>query len=106
MMNFQQMMQQAQEMQQKIQDIQAKLADIEVIGEAGGGMVKVTMTCGGKIAGIEIDDSLMDSDKETLEDLIVAAFNKANEAKEERIKSETQSMMESMGLPGDMNLPF
>ncbi|MBK6896071.1 MAG: YbaB/EbfC family nucleoid-associated protein [Alphaproteobacteria bacterium] len=105
-MNFQQMMKQAQDMQLKIQQMQQKLTDVEVQGESGGGMVKVVMTCSGKLNRITIDSSLMNGDKETLEDLIVAAVNKATEAKDERIKSETKSMMESLGLPGDMNLPF
>ncbi|MBK9586153.1 MAG: YbaB/EbfC family nucleoid-associated protein [Alphaproteobacteria bacterium] len=105
-MNFQQMMKQAQDMQLKIQQMQQKLMDVEVQGESGGGMVKVIMTCSGKLNRITIDSSLMNGDKETLEDLIVAAVNKATEAKDERIKSETKSMMESLGLPGDMNIPF
>ncbi len=105
-MNFQQMMKQAQDMQLKIQQMQQKLMDVEVQGESGGGMVKVVMTCSGKLNRITIDASLTNSDKETLEDLIVAAVNKATEAKDERIKSETKSMMESLGLPGDMNIPF
>ncbi len=102
MMNFQKMMKQAQEMQFKLQEIQEKLKDIEVEAEAGGGLVKVRISCSGKILNIHIDDSLMASDKETLEDLITAAMNNANEAKEERIKSETQSMMGGMGLPDNM----
>lgn len=105
-MNFQQMMKQAQDMQLKIQQMQQKLVDVEVQGESGGGMVKVIMTCAGKLQRITIDPSLLNGDKETLEDLIVAAVNKASEAKDEKIKSETKSMMESLGLPADMNIPF
>lgn len=106
MMNFQQMMQQAQEMQQKIQQMQEKLGEVEVHGESGGGMVKVTMTCAGRVVSVKVDTSLMSSDKETLEDLIVAAVNNATATKDEKIKTETRSMMESMGLPSDINLPF
>lgn len=105
-MNFQQMMKQAQEMQLKIQQMQQKLGDVEVQGESGGGMVKVTMTCSGRLVRISIDNSLMGSDKETLEDLVVAAVNKATEAKDGRIKEETRAMMEGLGLPSDMSLPF
>lgn len=106
MMNFQQMMKQAQEMQLKIQQMQQKLGDVEVQGESGGGMVKVTMTCSGRVVRISIDSGLIGSDKETLEDLIVAAVNKATEAKDGRIKDETRAMMESLGLPSDVSLPF
>ena len=107
MMNFKDMMQQAQQMQFKLQEMQEKLKDILVEGEAGAGMVKVTMACSGEVKGIEIDPSVVTpDDKETLEDLVVAALNNAYEAKERRIKEETQAMMESMGLPAGTQLPI
>lgn len=105
MFNFQKMMKQAQEMQFKLQEVQEKLKDIEVSGEAGGGLVKVTSSCSGKVTKVEIDNSLIGGDKETLEDLIVAAMNNVNQIKDERIKDETRKMMEGLGLPGDMSLP-
>lgn len=105
MMNFQKMMQQAQQMQFKIQEMQEKLADITVTGESGGGSVVATISCKGDVKSIKIDDSVMD-DKETLEDLIVAAMNKAHDAKEDRIKEETQGMMKDMGLPEGTQLPI
>ena len=101
-MDFQKMMKQAQEMQFKLQEVQEKLKDIEVEAEAGGGLVKVRMSCSGKILSVQIDDSLMVSDKETLEDLITAAMNNANDTKEERIKTETKAMMDGLGLPEGM----
>lgn len=97
-MDFQKMMRQAQEMQFKLEEMQAKFQDIEVEGEAGGGMVKVTMTCRGEMKGLDIDPSLMD-DKETLEDLVIAAVNNANAAKDKKVEEETQAMMKDMGLP-------
>ncbi len=107
MMNFKNMMQQAQQMQFKLEELQEKMKDIEVSGEAGGGMVKVMMSCGGEVRGIEIDPAVVSADdKETLEDLIVAAMNNANEAKDERIKTETSGMMEGLGLPAGTKLPF
>ncbi len=105
-MDFQKMMKQAQEMQFKLQEVQEKLKDIEVESEAGGGLVKVKMSCSGKVLNIEIDESLMNSDKETLEDLLTAAINNANDTKEERIKSETGAMMKELGLPEGEGLPF
>lgn len=101
MFNMQKMMKQAQEMQFKLQEVQEKLKDIEVQGESGGGLIKVTMTCAGKVVNVSIDDSLMASDKETLEDLVAAAMNTANDIKDDKIKTETQAMMESLGLPAD-----
>lgn len=107
MMNFQKMMQQAQQMQFKLQEMQEKLGDIEVSGEAGGGLVKVRMTCKGEVLGVDISPSIISADdKETMEDLIIAALNHANTAKDERIKSETEGMMKALGLPAGTQLPF
>lgn len=105
MINFKEMMQQAQQMQFKLQEMQEKLKDIDVEGEAGGGMVKAVISCAGEVRSVAVDPSVMD-DKETMEDLIVAALNNANEAKEEKIKQETADMMQGMGLPEDTKLPF
>lgn len=105
MINFKEMMQQAQQMQFKMQEMQAKFEDIEVSGESGGGMVKVSMMCDSTMKSITIDPSVMD-DKETLEDLVVAAVNNANEAKEAKIKQETEDMVKALGLPEGTNLPF
>lgn len=105
MLNFQKMMQQAQQMQFKLQEMQEKLADIEVEGQSGGGLVKVRMNCRGDMTGLEIDPSIL-GDKETAEDLIIAAVNSANAAKEAKIKDETAQMMQSMGLPAGAQLPF
>ena len=105
MLNFQKMMQQAQQMQFKLQEMQEKLVDIEVEGASGGGLVKVRMNCKGDVLALDIDASLL-GDKDTLEDLVIAAFNNVNAAKEERIKQETADMMQSMGLPAGGQLPF
>ena len=70
-------MKQAQEMQERMQKMQEELAEVEVTGQAGAGMVKVTMTCNHNVRRVEVDDSLMDDDKEMLEDLTAAAFNDA-----------------------------
>ena len=105
MINFKEMMQQAQQMQFKLQEMQAKFEDIEVSGESGAGMVKVVMMCDGNVKKVTIDPSVMD-DKETLEDLIVSAMNNAGEAKEAKIKEETESMVKALGLPKDTKLPF
>ena len=73
-----QLMKQAQEMQANMQKAQDELASIEVQGEAGGGMVKVTVTCKYEVRRVTIEDSLLQDDKDMLEDLIAAAFNDAN----------------------------
>lgn len=106
MMNFQKMMQQAQQMQFKLQEMQEKMADIEVSGQSGGGLVSVVMNCRGVVKSMSVDPSIIAADdKETMEDLIVAAINNANEAKDQKIKDETQAMMKEMGLPEGTQLP-
>ena len=105
MINFKEMMQQAQQMQFKMQEMQAKFEDIEVSGESGGGMVKCVMACNGVVKSLEIDPSVM-GEKDVLEDLVVAAVNNAGEAKEQKIKEETEEMVKALGLPADAKLPF
>ncbi|MFN3397141.1 MAG: YbaB/EbfC family nucleoid-associated protein, partial [Sulfurimicrobium sp.] len=63
------LMKQAQQMQDNMKKMQEQLATLEVEGQAGAGMVKVTMTCRHDVKRVSIDDSLMGEDKEMLEDL-------------------------------------
>lgn len=105
-MNIQQMMQQAKVMQERMQQMQADLSEREVQGQAGGGMVGVTMTCRGEVRNLSIDPSLIDpNDKETLEDLVMAAMNMARHNADQTMADETARMMQELGLPSDMQLP-
>jgi DNA-binding YbaB/EbfC family protein len=107
MINIQKMMQQAQQVQFKLQEMQEKFKAMTVEGEAGGGVVKVTLSCAGEMKALHIDTTLLNAGgKDMLEDLVMAAHNNANDAKEVRIKTETGKMMESMGLPKDQKLPI
>ncbi len=110
MLDFKKMMEQAQQMQFKMQELQEKFKDIEVEGQAGGGLVKVTLSCTGVVKSIKIDDSLIKpDDREMLEDLVAAAVNQANEAREARVQEETQNLMGSAGLNPEAfgsGLPF
>lgn len=71
------LMKQAQKMQEDMQKAQEEMANIEVTGQAGGGMVSVVMTCRHDVKRVSIDDSLLNDDKDMLEDLIAAAVNDA-----------------------------
>ena len=101
------LMEQAQAMQENLKKAQEELAFIEVTGEAGSGMVQILMTCKHQVKRVTIDPSLMNDDKDMLEDLIAAAFNdgarKAEEATEAKMGKLTGGMP---GLPGGMKLPF
>lgn len=107
MFNMQKMMQQAQQVQFKLQELQEKFKEIDVEGQSGDGLVKVLMSCQGFVKNIDINPAIIKADdKETLEDLIIVAINNANDAKEVRIRQETEDMMKDMGLPKDAKLPF
>jgi DNA-binding YbaB/EbfC family protein len=99
-------MKQAQQMQEKMQKAQEELQSIEVVGESGAGMVKVTMTCNHNVRRVEIDPSLMDDDKEMIEDLVAAAINDAVR----RVQSTTQEKMGAvtggMQMPPGFKMPF
>ncbi|MFQ6021185.1 MAG: YbaB/EbfC family nucleoid-associated protein [Acidiferrobacterales bacterium] len=93
------LMKQAQAMQENLRRAQEELAKIEVAGTAGGGMVTVTMTCRHDVKRVEIDSSLMQDDKEVLEDLVAAAVNDAVR------KVEKASQEKLAGLTGGFNIP-
>jgi nucleoid-associated protein EbfC len=101
------MMKAAQEMQGKLADLQEELARIVVIGEAGAGLVKVRASAKGEVAGLDIDPSiLVASEKEVVEDLILAAINDAQAKAKTRSEQEMARLAEAMGLPPGMKLPF
>lgn len=99
-------MKQAQAMQEQMQKAQEELLNLEVTGEAGAGMVKVTMTCRHDVKRVELDPSLLEDDKDMLEDLIAAAMNDANRRVEEKTKEKMAGMTAGLGLPPGMKLPF
>ena len=106
-MNIGKMMRQVQDMQAKMADMQSRLGDVEVTGQAGGGMVTVTMNGKAEMRRIIIDPKLLDvSVKEMLVDLIVAATNDAKAKAEAHIAGETEKMMGGLQLPPGVKLPF
>jgi DNA-binding YbaB/EbfC family protein len=96
--NLAQLMQQAQKMQADFKQAQEDLAKLEVQGEAGAGMVKVTLSGRHEVKAIHIDDEVM-GDREMLEDLLVAAFNDAVN----RLQALSQDKL--AGLTGGLSLP-
>ena len=100
------LMKQAQQMQAKMAKAQEELAQMEVVGEAGAGMVKVTMTGAHSVRRIEIDQSLMEDDKEMIEDLTAAAVNDAVRRVEEQNKDKMGALTGGMQMPPGMKMPF
>ena len=93
-------------MQKNVERAQAELANIEVTGEAGAGMVKITVTCKHEAKRVEIDPSLLsgsEDDKEMLEDLIAAAINdaahKAEAAAQQKMREATAGFVSECEVP-------
>ncbi len=110
-MNIAKMMSQAKAMQDKMQAMQEKMGGEIVEGAAGGGLVKVSMTCKGACQSITLDPSVVvASEKEMLEDLLKAAINDAKSKADTKMADETQKMMSELGIPpgmlGSGGLPF
>jgi hypothetical protein len=101
------MMKAAQDAQAKMTELQDELARIVVIGEAGAGLVKARATAKGQISGLDIDPSiLVASEKEVVEDLILAAIHDAQAKAAARAEQEMGKLTASLGLPADFKLPF
>lgn len=100
------LMKQAQKMQEDMQKAQEELKNLETEGQAGGGLVKVKMTGKHEVRKVEIDDSLLNDDKEMLEDLIAAAMNDASNKVEQMTKDQFSGLTSGLDLPGGMKLPF
>lgn len=97
----------AQNVQDELTKAQANLDTIEVDGASGGGLVKVRATAKGNIRSIDIDESLLQpSEKQMLEDLIVAAFNDARAKADAASSAEMSKMTSGMPLPPGFKLPF
>ena len=103
---MEQLMRQAQQMQENMQKAQKELTDLTVLGESGGGLVKLTMTCKHQVKSIEIDDDLLGDDKDMLEDLIIASFNDAVRKVESTIQKKYSGMASGIPMPPGMKLPF
>jgi len=106
-MDFMGMIKQAQAMQAKMQEAQAELETTIVEGEAGGGVVKVTLTAKGAMQKISIDPSLLKPDDvEMLEDLIVSAHAQARGKAEAAMTEKMKAITGGLQLPPGMKLPF
>ena len=101
------MMKAAKDMQDRMQQMQADLDTITVTGESGAGLVKATATAKGELTALEIDPSIfVPSEKEVVEDLILAAIKDAQRKAQDRMQAEMARISQDMGLPADMKLPF
>ncbi len=104
--NMGDIMKQAQKLQEQMQRAQEELANAESVGEAGGGLVRITMTGRHDVRKVELDASLLQDDKEVLEDLIAAAVNDAVRKIERQSQSRMASLTAGLGLPPGFKMPF
>jgi len=100
------LMKQAQQMQENMKNMQEQLATVEIEGQSGAGMVRVVMTCRYDVKRVSIDDSLINDDKDMLEDLLAAAVNDAVRRVEATTQEKMAGFTTGMGLPPGMKLPF
>jgi DNA-binding YbaB/EbfC family protein len=104
--NIGNLMKQAQVMQERMQKAQAEVQNIEVVGESGGGMVKVTLTGGHQVKRVQIEPAVAAEDREMLEDLLVAAFNDAAHKVAQRTQEMMAAVTAGLQLPPGVKLPF
>ena len=103
MFDMMKMMGKMKEVQARIKEAQDSLDIITAQGESGGGMVKVTVNGKRKLLAVDIDPSLLKvEDKLIVQDLVVAAVNKASEEAEVLAKEELRKSTEGLlpNIPG------
>ncbi|MDR7033397.1 YbaB/EbfC family nucleoid-associated protein [Mesorhizobium sp. BE184] len=97
----------AKEMQAKFQAMQDEISGLEASGQAGGGLVNVTLTGKFEMKTLKIDPSLFkEDDVEVLEDLILAAHNDAKAKVEQVMQEKTKALTAGLPMPPGMKLPF
>jgi nucleoid-associated protein EbfC len=104
--NIGNMMKQAQALQANMQKAQAEIAALEITGEAGGGMVKITLNGRHEARRVQIEPAVFADDREMLEDLLAAALNDAVHKLEAASQAKMANLMGGLQLPPGVKLPF
>ena len=104
--NIGNILKQAQAVQENLQKAQAEVAQLTATGEAGGGMVKVTLNGRHEARRVQIDPAVPIDDREMIEDLVAAAINDAVHRIETVTQEKMSKLMGGMALPPGMKLPF
>ena len=105
MADFLGLMKQAAELKSKMESMQAELDQIEVTGTSGGGLVSVTLSGKGEMKSVKIDETLINpSEKEIVEDLIVAAHADARRKAETLLQEKMKDVTGGLPLPPGMKL--
>ena len=105
MTDFNEIMSQAKQMQEQFKKAQQDLAKITVLGESGAGLVKIKINGRHDVLDVDLSKSLMQEDKEIIEDLIAAAINDAVRKLEEKNKETLGSIAGGLNLPQGFKFP-
>jgi DNA-binding YbaB/EbfC family protein len=99
------MMKQVKDVQARMQKMQEELAALEIVGQAGAGLVAVTMNGKGEVRRVKIDASLLKPEEgEILEDLIVAASADAKSKVEAKMAEKMAEVTGGLPLPPGLKL--
>ena len=94
------MMKQAQQMQKKMAQVQSELEEMRVEGVSGGGVVKTVVNGKKDLIKISIDDSVLNEDKEMVEDLILTSVKQALENADSEAQRKMSDVTGGMKIPG------
>jgi DNA-binding YbaB/EbfC family protein len=101
--NPNQLAKQMQQMQARLAKIQEELGEETVEASVGGGMVTITMTGHQQVQAVKIDPEALDPDDvETIQDLMVAAFNEALKKSQDLAGQRLSAVTGGMKIPGLM----
>tara|TARA_B100000575_G_C22523432_1_gene338708 strand:+ start:58 stop:378 length:321 start_codon:yes stop_codon:yes gene_type:complete len=106
MTNFSEMLSKAKAMQEKMKEVQDQIKKIEVVGEAGGNLVKVVLSGDYELKSITINETAKKEGQEIINDLIIAAYNNAKENLKKKSAEELAKVTGGLNLPVDFKLPF
>lgn len=106
MTDFNELMNQARQFQEQMQKAQEEMANLVVDGESGAGLVRVSMNGRHDVKAVKLADTLLDEDKEVVEDLIAAAVNDAVRKLEDKNKETLGGMAGGFKMPEGFKFPF
>lgn len=92
--------QKAQQIQEGAKVLQEELDAMRITGEAGGGMVKVTLSGNQEPHGVEVSEEALAQGREVLEDLFLAALKDAYTASTATMRQKMEELTGGLGLPG------
>jgi hypothetical protein len=105
-MNLGEIFKQARDFQAKTEDLQAALTAIEVDGISGGGLARVTLNGKGELKRLLLDPEILKpEERQTVQDLLIAAHADAKSKLERRVAEEMQKLARTLGLPPGLGLP-